>query len=94
MAARSPDELDVVVVQQVTGLLDVVPVVQLVGNVMQPATRAAQKVDGVVVGAAAQEDEEIADPVGDAKSEDVAIPLRLPLHVIDEKGPYDRVCAG
>ena len=47
--------------------------------------RVLHQVDGVVVGAAAQEREEVAHPVGDAEAEHVAIEVGAFLALFDEE---------
>src|SRR5215470_6044484 len=48
-------------------------VLQLERNVVKLGAVAADEVDGVVIGVAAQEDEEVADPVGHAKAQNTLI---------------------
>ena len=62
------------------------PVAQLEGGVEVPVRAGLHQIDGVVVGAAAQEREKVAHPVGDAEAEHVAIEIGDLLHLGDMEG--------
>ncbi len=62
------------------------PVAQFEGGVEMPVRAGLHQVDGVMVGPAAQEREEVAHPVGFAKAEHVAIELGDVLDVGDVEG--------
>ena len=81
-----PDQLVAVEAEIIAGGLQVAPIAQLEGGVEMPVGVGLHQVDGVVVGTAAQEREEIAHPVGFAEAEHVAIELGHLLHVGDEEG--------
>src|SRR5262249_46420123 len=73
VAAWSPQQLVAVQAEKIAGLLHVRPVAQLEGGVKMPVRAGLHQIDGVMIGAAAQEREEIAHPIGFAKAEHVAI---------------------
>ena len=86
MAQRPPDQLHLLLGKIIAGLMDVAPIAQLEGDVMQALGLVAGEVDGVVIDAAAQEGEVIAHPVGHAEAQDVAIEGGDLLHVMDAIG--------
>src|ERR1700742_5181632 len=77
VAPRAPDQVDAVAPKRVAGRLDVGPVPELVGHVVHDAGPVpAQQVQSVMVGAAAQEDEEVPDPIRPAKAQRALVPGR------------------
>ena len=62
------------------------PVAWLEGDVVEAHALGFHQVDGVVVGTAAQEREEIAHPVGDAEAEHVDVELHHLLRVEHVEG--------
>ena len=73
---RSPDDLDVFLLKQVAGILDVREVTKLECDVVHRAMRAGDEIDGVVVGIAAHEHEEVVDPVRHPEAECLRIEIR------------------
>ena len=63
MASRTPQQGNGVLCQVITGPLHMAPVFLLKGDVVHLLIVRLQKIDGVVVGTAAQEHEEVFDPV-------------------------------
>jgi hypothetical protein len=86
VAARPPQQFIAFERQEIAGRLHVAPVAQLERGVEVPVRAGLHQIDGVVVGPAAQEREEIAHPVGFAKAEHVAIELGDVLDVGDVEG--------
>ena len=84
--AGAPDQRIAVARQEIAGGLEVPPVAQLECDVIQPDPLAVDQVDGVVIGPAAQEREEVGHPVGHTEAQHVAIELRHLLHVDDVEG--------
>jgi hypothetical protein len=72
---RPPDDLDVLLPEQIAGGLQMGEILQLESHVVDADGLAGEEVHGVVVGIAAHEDEEVADPVGDAKAQDSRVKL-------------------
>ena len=68
MAQWSPNKRDIIFGQDLTSALQFTPVFHLKGNVMQRWGFVAHKVHGVVVNAAAHEDEMVTYPVRSAKA--------------------------
>ena len=83
--AGPPNELVAVEAEIIAGGLQVSPIAQLEGGVEVPVALGLHEVDGVMVGTAAQEREEVSHPVGFAKAEHVAIELGHLLDVGDEE---------
>ena len=81
VAQRSPNQLDVVFGQHLTSALQFAPILHLECNVMERGRFVAHKIHGVMVNAAAHENEMVADPVGCAKAQDLAIEGGLDLNV-------------
>src|SRR5204863_4532124 len=75
VAERSPGELDIVLGQEIAGTLDVGPVAHLERDVMNGGLGVTEEIHGVMIAAAAQKSEEIAAPVGNAKTQEIAIEL-------------------
>ena len=75
VAERSPGELDVALGQEIAGAFDVGPVAHLESDVMNGGLGVTEKIHGVMIAAAAQKGEEIAAPVGNAKTQKIAIEL-------------------
>src|SRR5579864_1834840 len=73
VAARPPDQMDVVTGERLGGALDFRPVLDLERDVVELRLVVVDEIDGVVVGIAAQEGERVVAPVGDAEAEHVAI---------------------
>ena len=86
VATRAPHERITMGGEIVAGGLDVAPVAELEGDVVDLGALAVDEVDGVMVGPAAQEGEEVAHPVGDAEAEHVAVEGGDLLHVDDVEG--------
>ena len=86
MPAGPPEQLVAVEAEIIAGGLQVRPVAQLEGGVEMPVRAGLHQVDGVVVGTAAQEREEIRHPVGLAEAQHVAIELGHVLDVGDVEG--------
>ena len=61
------------------------PIAQLERGMEMPVAARLHQIDGVVVGAAAQEREEIRHPVGFTKAQNIAVELGDPFHVGDVK---------
>ena len=59
--------------EEIAGLLQLAPVAHLEGGVEVPVRAGAHQIDGVVIGAAAQEHEKIRHPVGFAEAQHVDI---------------------
>ena len=85
VAARAPQQLVAVEAEVVAGGQHVAPVAQLERGVEVPVLRVLHQVDGVMIGAAAQEREEVAHPVRHAEAEHVAIEVGDLLDVFDEE---------
>ena len=75
MPQRSPGERDLVLGQKIAGAFDIGPVAHFKRDMMDRRLRVTEKIDGVMIAAAAQKGEEVAAPVGDAKAEESAIEL-------------------
>src|SRR6185295_14406119 len=75
VAARAPQQLVAVEAEIVARLLHVRPIAQLEGGVEMAVRAGLHQVDGMMVGAAAQEREEVRHPVGLAEAKHVAIEL-------------------
>src|SRR5580700_10200263 len=73
VAARAPDDRNVLAAEKIARRLDLRPVLQLERDVVHPRALAANEVDGVVVRTAAHEDEPVLDPVRDAEAENAAV---------------------
>ena len=81
--ARPPQQLVAVETEEVAGIVHVAPIAQLEGG-MEVAVRAGlHQIDGVMVGPAAQEREEVRHPIGLAEAQHVAIELGDVLDVGD-----------
>src|SRR5438876_8542787 len=81
--ARTPKNLESVPAQEIAGRLHMRPIAQLERRMEMLVLAGLDQIDGVMVGAAAQEREIIAHPVGHAKTEHVAVKARDGLHVGD-----------
>src|ERR1700685_3926460 len=75
VTAGPPKKLVAVDGQEIARRLHVAPIAQFERGVEMPVRSGLHQIDGVVVGPAAQEREEVAHPVGFAKAEHVAIEL-------------------
>ena len=71
--ARPPQQLIAVETEKVARLMHMAPIAQLEGGVEVPVRTSLHQVDGVMIGTAAQEREEIPHPVGFAEAEHVAV---------------------
>src|SRR5262249_9448855 len=80
------DQLVTVEAEIIASGLQMRPIAQLERRMKMPVRVDLHEIDGVMVGTAAQEREEIPHPVGLAKAEHVAIELGHVLDVGDEKG--------
>src|SRR5690606_7863586 len=65
---RTPQDWNAFLAENVTGILQMRNVLQLKSNVLHPGRVAAQEIQGVVIRPAAQEYEEILDPVRHPKA--------------------------
>jgi hypothetical protein len=83
---RPPDDRDFPLPEQVAGVLQMREVLQLEGDVMHVDVLAGDEVHRVVVGVAAHEHEEIADPVGHSKAQHLCIELGHRLGVVHGEG--------
>src|SRR5690242_6378913 len=72
---RSPDDRNSSLAKKIAGGLQMREIPQLEGDVMHLDVLADNEIDRVMVGVAAHEHEEVADPVGNAEAEDVAVEL-------------------
>ena len=66
--------------------MNLAPVAQFEGDVMQCLLLVAHEVDRMMIDAAAQEGEVVAHPVGDAKAQHIAVEARELLHIMDAVG--------
>src|SRR4029077_19786193 len=85
MPAGTPEELIAVQAEKIAGLLHMRPVTQLEGGMEVSVGAGLHQINGVMIGAAAQEREEVAHPIGFAKAEHVAVELGDLLDVGDMK---------
>ncbi len=69
VAARSPDQRNLLLAEEIAGRADMLPILRLEGDVVHLVGLAVQQIDRVMIGTAAQEREEIAHPVGNAEAE-------------------------
>src|SRR5271170_8266251 len=83
VAQRAPDDRDALLPEQVAGILQMNEVLQFEGHVMHFAIGAADEIHRMMIRVAAHEDEKVVDPVGDLKSEDLAVKLRGLLRIFD-----------
>ena len=86
VAQRSPDDRDRLLAEQLAGVLDLGEVLHLEGDVMHLRLLAGEEIHRVVVRPAAQEREEVLDPVGHAEAEHLRIELGDLLGVVDDEG--------
>src|SRR5437879_13634682 len=84
--ARAPNHLVAINAEEIARWLYVGPVAQLESGVEVPVRAGLHQIDGVMVGAAAQEGEEVTQPVRFAKAENVAIEFGGLLDVGDMEG--------
>src|SRR5271166_2526713 len=75
MPERSPGERDLVLGQEIASALDIGPIAHFKRDMMNRGLRVTEKIHGVMIAAATQKREEVAAPVGDAKTEEIAIEL-------------------
>src|SRR5215211_914276 len=86
VAQRSPDDRDLLLPQHLARVLQVREVFELEGDVMQLGAASADEIDGVMVGVAAHEDKEVADPVGHPEAHDAPVKLRRLLRARHREG--------
>ena len=86
MPHRSPVDRDLPQRQEFAGVLDMGEILHLEGDVMHLGLGAADEIHRVVVGVAAQEDEEILDPVGHPEAQHAAIEIRHRLGILHHIG--------
>jgi hypothetical protein len=72
---RPPDDRNLPLAEKIARRLQVGEIFQLVGDVMHLDILAGDEIYRMMVGVAAHEDEEIADPVGDTETENLAVEL-------------------
>jgi hypothetical protein len=69
VAPRPPDQRNLLLAEKIAGGPDVIPVAPFEGDVMHLVGLAVQHVQGVMIGTAAQEGEEVAHPVRNTETE-------------------------
>ena len=69
--------------KEVAGAVDFRPVLHLEGDVVKLRHRVDDEIDGVMIGAAAQEREGVGVPVGNAEAQHLGVELTTLLHVVD-----------
>ena len=90
MSAGAPGQMQIVFVEQVASLFHMRPVVQFEGVMVHAWTGTAKDIDRVMVAVAAQEGEEVADPVGHPEAENVDIEVDGGPFVSQEAGTEQR----
>src|SRR5579872_5164575 len=81
VAERSPGQRDLVLGQKIGSPLYIGPVAHLKRDMMDCGLGVTEKIDGVMIAAAAQKGEKVAAPVRHAKTEEVAVELYQARHI-------------
>src|SRR5262249_18209525 len=69
VAHRAPQDRTLVLAERLAGVVHMRPVGKLEGDVVHEGARPGAEIDGVMIRAAAHEDEEVLDPVRDPETE-------------------------
>ena len=94
VADGAPDNTEILLAQHVARGDQVGGVAEFEGKVVHPAAFGFQEVDGVVVGSAAHEDEELLYPIGHPEAEDAFVERSGSDRVVDDEGDVTELEGG
>ena len=80
------DEMHIVSRKEVAGPLQLGPILQFKGNVMQLRLLVVNEIDRMMIDTAPHEDEEVAPPIGNSEAENALVKLRNERNIVDPVG--------